>query len=63
MSGSRSVGDLIGLGARFLNDDGGATAIEYALIAGFLSIAITAAVTSIGTKLDTTFTTVSNGFK
>jgi pilus assembly protein Flp/PilA len=57
------VGDLIGLGVRFLKDDGGATAIEYALIAGFLSIAITAAVTSIGTKLDTTFTTVSNGFK
>ena len=57
------MGDLIGLGARFLNHDGGATAIEYALIAGFLSIAITAAVMSIGTKLDTTFASVSNGFK
>ncbi len=57
------MGDLIGLGARFLNHDGGATAIEYALIAGFLSIAVTAAVMSIGTKLDTTFASVSNGFK
>jgi pilus assembly protein Flp/PilA len=57
------VGDLIGLGARLLNDDGGATSIEYAIIAGFLSIAILAAVTGIGTKLDTTFTSVSTAVK
>ena len=62
-SGSRSVNDLIGLGARFLNDDGGATAIEYAIIAGSLSIVILAAVTSVGTALNTTFSSVSTALK
>ena len=63
MSGSRSVGDLIGLGAQFLSDKGGATSIEYALIAGSLSIVIIVAVTSIGTTLNTTFTTLSTKLK
>jgi len=63
MSGSRSVGDLIGLRARFLSDEGGATSIEYAIIAGGLSIVIIVAVTSIGTTLNTTFTTLSTKLK
>jgi pilus assembly protein Flp/PilA len=57
------VNDLIGLGVRFLNDDGGATAIEYAIIAGCLSIVILAAVTSVGTALNTTFNSVSTALK
>ncbi len=36
---------------RFLNDAAGATAIEYCLIAGFISIAIVIGVTAIGTRL------------
>ena len=35
----------------------GATAIEYGLIAAGISVAIIAAVTGIGTELNTTFTT------
>jgi pilus assembly protein Flp/PilA len=45
----------------FLHDEHGATAIEYALIAGSISIVIVAAATSIGTSLNLTFTNVSNG--
>jgi pilus assembly protein Flp/PilA len=48
---------------RCLTDDGGATAIEYAIIAGMLSIVIVAAVTSIGTTLNTTFTSVASAVK
>ena len=42
-------------------DESGATAIEYAIIAAGISIVIVAAVSSIGTSVNTTFTTVSNG--
>ena len=45
--------------ARFLNDESGATAIEYGLIASLIAVAIVATVTSVGTKLQTTFTSVS----
>ena len=57
------MNDLIGLGARFQSDEGGATSIEYAIIAGSLSIVIIVAVTSIGTTLNTTFTTISTKLK
>lgn len=52
---------LIRLGIRFLKDRGGATAIEYAIIAGTLSIVIVAAVTSTGTTLNTLFASVATG--
>jgi pilus assembly protein Flp/PilA len=48
---------------RMIKDERGATAIEYALIAGFLSIAIVVAVTNLGTTLNTTFTNVATGLK
>lgn len=54
---------LIRLGVRFLNNEEGATAIEYAIIAGSLSIVIVAAVTSIGTSVNTIFTSVQTGLK
>ena len=54
---------LIRLGARFSRDDSGATSIEYAIIAGSLSIVILAAVTSIGSTLNTMFTSVQAGCK
>ena len=47
---------------KFLQNQSGATAIEYALIAGGISIVIVAAVQSLGTKLTSTFSAVSNGF-
>ncbi len=45
---------------RFLKNESGATAIEYGLIAAGISVAIIAVVNSIGTKLASTFTNVSN---
>ena len=44
----------------FLNDESGATAIEYGLIAALIAVAAIGAMTSIGTKLGTTFNNVSN---
>jgi pilus assembly protein Flp/PilA len=46
--------------ARFLRDEAGATAIEYGLIAAGISVAIIATVSGLGTKLNSTFTSVSN---
>jgi pilus assembly protein Flp/PilA len=48
---------------RFCREQSGATAIEYGLIAAGISIAIVIAVTSLGTSLNTTFTSVSTGLK
>ena len=47
---------------RALASEEGVTAIEYALIAGFIAVVIVAAVALIGTKLSNIFTNVSNGF-
>ena len=44
----------------FLKDESGTTAIEYGLIAAGISVAIIAVVQGLGTKLNTTFTSVSN---
>ncbi len=44
--------------SRFMNDESGATAIEYGLIAALIAVAIIGAVGAVGTKLDTTFTAV-----
>jgi pilus assembly protein Flp/PilA len=46
--------------SRFVKDESGATAIEYGLIAAGISVAIIAVVKGLGTKLNTTFTSVSN---
>ncbi|MDP9902716.1 Flp family type IVb pilin [Variovorax ginsengisoli] len=43
----------------FLRDEEGATAIEYGLIAGLISIAIAVVVGTIGTNLNDLFTTIS----
>ena len=45
---------------RLLRDDKGATAIEYGLIAAGISVAIIATVVGLGSKLNTTFTSVNN---
>ena len=45
---------------RFVKDESGATAIEYGLIAACISVAIIAVIQGVGTKLNTTFTQVSN---
>lgn len=43
-----------------LQDDSGATAIEYGLIAALVSVAIITILTTLGDNLNTTFTTVSD---
>ena len=48
---------------QFIADRKGATAIEYALIAGGLSIVIVVAVNSVGSSLNTTFTSISTALK
>jgi pilus assembly protein Flp/PilA len=45
---------------RFMQDESGATAIEYGLIAAGISVAIIAVVQGLGSKLNTTFTSVQN---
>ena len=46
---------------RLMANDGGATAIEYAMIASLISVLIVTAVTTIGTSPSSIFTTVSAG--
>jgi pilus assembly protein Flp/PilA len=46
--------------SRFLNNESGATAIEYCLIAAGISIVIIVAVNSIGANLNSTFSSVSS---
>jgi pilus assembly protein Flp/PilA len=49
--------------ARFLNDESGATAIEYGLIAAGISLAIIAVVNGLGTNLNTKFTSINSSLK
>ena len=46
--------------SRFLKDDSGATAIEYGLIAGLISVVVVVAVTTVGTKLSADFSKIGN---
>jgi pilus assembly protein Flp/PilA len=48
---------------RFIRDDTAATAIEYGLIAAGISVAIISVVKGIGTKLNTSFSSVSTQLK
>ena len=48
---------------RFVKDTSGATAIEYGLIAAGISVAIIAVVQSLGSSLNTTFTSVQTALK
>jgi pilus assembly protein Flp/PilA len=45
--------------SRFVRDESGATAIEYGLIAALIAVVIITAVTTVGTNLSSTFTTVA----
>jgi pilus assembly protein Flp/PilA len=45
--------------ARFANDESGATAIEYGLIAALIAVGIIAAATTLGSSLSGLFTRIS----
>ncbi|MBP6020558.1 MAG: Flp family type IVb pilin [Burkholderiaceae bacterium] len=49
--------------AQFWNDEEGATAIEYGLIAGLIAVVIIAGVTAIGTDLEALFQSISGTLK
>ena len=46
--------------SQFVNDESGATAIEYGLIAALVSVVAVGALGAVGTQLNTTFTTISS---
>ncbi len=48
---------------KFLHDESGATAIEYGLIAAGIAVAIITVTKGLGSKLNTTFTSVSSALK
>jgi pilus assembly protein Flp/PilA len=48
---------------KFLNDESGATAIEYAIIAGGIAIAIVTVVGNVGSAVSTKFADVSTSLK
>jgi pilus assembly protein Flp/PilA len=48
---------------RFFQDQSGATAIEYGLIAAGIALAIIAAVNGLGTTLNTTFANINISLK
>jgi len=45
--------------SKFINDESGATAIEYGLIAALIAVVIIAAVTTLGETISANFTEVS----
>jgi pilus assembly protein Flp/PilA len=47
----------------FLSDESGVTAIEYALIASLIAVAVIGAVTTVGTKVSTVFTEIGTTLK
>ena len=51
---------MLGKIVTVLKDESGATAIEYGLIAALVSVAAIAALTAMGTSLETMFNRVSN---
>jgi pilus assembly protein Flp/PilA len=48
---------------RFMRDETAATAIEYGLIAAGIAVVIIPALTGVGSKLKTTFTTIQTALK
>jgi pilus assembly protein Flp/PilA len=48
---------------KFVANDSGATAIEYALIASLVAVAIILSITALGTHLQNTFNEVSSNLK
>ena len=47
--------------SRFVRDESGATAIEYGLIAALIAVVIIGVLTSVGSKLTSTFSHVASG--
>ncbi len=63
MSCADSRACSIRLIVRFLKDESAATAIEYGLIATGIAVAIIPVITGLGSKLKTTFSSISSALK
>ncbi len=48
---------------RFFQDEAGASAVEYGLLVALIAVVIIAAVTTLGTNLSGTFSTVAGSVK
>jgi pilus assembly protein Flp/PilA len=59
----QSEGKFMRLLLKFLQDEKGATAIEYGLIAAGISLAIISIVNGMGAKLNTKFTSINSSLK
>ncbi len=59
LSFSKGFGQMIKVIRKLMNDESGATAIEYGLIAALVSVAAVVALQNLGTSLSTMFGTVS----
>ena len=55
--GVKHMKDLI---VRFADDDSGATAIEYGLLAALIAVVIIASVTAVGTNMSAQFSKIAN---
>jgi pilus assembly protein Flp/PilA len=58
--GTIEVIDMKTLFSRFVKDESGATAIEYGLIAALIAVVIIGGATTLGTKINATFKSVSD---
>jgi len=54
---------VIALVVRFMRDDGGATAIEYAMIASGIAVAIAATVVTLGSSVNGMYASVLTAMK
>jgi pilus assembly protein Flp/PilA len=54
---------IVRLVLRFMRDDGGATSIEYAVIASGIAVAIAAAVMSLGSSVSGMYSSVATAMK
>jgi len=54
---------MLAIFRRLIHDKSAATAIEYGLIAALIAVVIITGVRAVGTKLSTTFTTLSASLK
>ncbi|WP_210254796.1 Flp family type IVb pilin [Methylocapsa sp. S129] len=54
---------MIGSIRKLVANESGATAIEYALIASLIAVAIIVSLTALGTQLNSTFNEVSGNLK
>jgi pilus assembly protein Flp/PilA len=55
--------NMISLAFRFLRDDQGATAIEYALLASLVALAIVASLNAVAVRLNFVFSEVASALK